>query len=102
MKVDLHANEIVIKAADSLFYLNEIKVLGKLILTNQRICFTTVNDRDNVMKLELEPDYIREVYNFRNRVLFPNGLCLLTRDGREWKFELKGRNQWAAMIARTI
>ena len=102
MKVDLKANEIVLKAADSRFYMNGIKVLGKLILTNQRVYFMALSGAENLLKLEFDPHHIREVFNFKNRFFMPNGLCLLTADGKEWKFEISDRNSWAALIAKAI
>lgn len=102
MRMNLQANETILRAADTCHYINDMKVLGKLILTNQRLYFATVEtDRGRVV-LELEPQAISEVYEFNNRVLFPNGLCLLTHDGRELKFELKKRNTWAQMIAKIL
>jgi len=102
MRVNLKANEVILKASDTRHYINDMKVLGKLILTNQRLYFTTVEtDRGRVI-LELEPTAISEVYEFNNRILFPNGLCLLTHDGRELKFEVSKRNAWAQMIAKII
>ena len=102
MKVDLNANEVVLKAGDSRFYMNNMKVLGKLILTNQRMIFQALSGAENILKLEFDPAYIKEVFNFNNRFILPNGLCLLTKDGKEWKFEIRDRNNWAAMIARAI
>ena len=102
MKVNLKANETVLRAADTRHYINDMKVLGKLILTNQRLYFATVETDHGRVIVELEPKAISEVYEFNNRVLFPNGLCLLTHDGRELKFEVRNRNTWAQMIARII
>jgi hypothetical protein len=102
MRVNLKANETILKAADTRHYINDMKVLGKLILTNQRLYFTTVETNRGRVILELEPKAISEVYEFNNRYLFPNGLCLLTHDGRELKFEIRQRNTWAEAIARVI
>jgi len=102
MRVNLKANETIVKAADTRHYINDMKVLGKLILTNQRLYFTTIETEHGRVILELEPQAISEVYEFNNRFLFPNGLCLLTHDGRELKFEVKNRNSWAQQIARII
>jgi hypothetical protein len=102
MRVNLKANEIILKAADTRHYINDMKVLGKLILTNQRIYFLTVETEKGRVILELEPEAISEVYEFKNRILFSNGLCLLTHDGKELKFEVKDRDSWAEMIAKII
>jgi len=102
MRVDLHANEFVLKAADSRHYLENAKVDGKLVLTNQRLYFTTINGTENKFKMEIQPREINEVMNFNNRFMFSTGLCILLNDGKLLKFELKKRNQWAEMIAKII
>lgn len=102
MRVNLKSNEVILRASDTRHYINDMKVLGKLILTNQRLYFTTLETDKGRVILELEPKAISEVYEFNNRILFPNGLCLLTYDGRELKFELKKRNSWAEMIAKIL
>ncbi len=102
MRVDLKANEIIVKAANSTHYVERGKLIGKLILTNQRIYFASVNGTADGLMLEIEPANIKEVFSFRNRILFSNGLCLLTKDGHELKFEVGDRDGWAAKIARII
>jgi hypothetical protein len=102
MRIDLHPNELVLKAADTKHYVKESKLEGKLILTNQRLYFATVNGTANQMRLEIEPKEIKEVMNFSNRFLFSNGLRLLMNNGEELRFEINKRNDWAGMIARVM
>ena len=102
MKIELQSNELVLKAADTNHYINDNKVAGKLILTNQRLYFTRINGGGESLKIEIEPSLISEVLLFKNKFLFSNGLCLMTKDGRELKFELKDRNSWASGIARML
>ena len=102
MRIELKSNEFVLKAADTKHYINENKVAGKLVLTNQRLYFASSNGTESNLRMEIEPRCIHEVYNFRNRSLFANGLCLQLKDGKELRFELKNRNDWAGMIARVI
>ncbi len=102
MKLELHSNEVVIRAADTNHYINDSKVSGKLILTNQRLYFTRTNGGGESLKIEIEPSLISEVILFKNKALFSTGLCLLTKNGQELKFEVKDRNSWASGIARML
>jgi len=102
MRIDLNANEFVLKAADTRHYSEEDKIDGKLVLTNQRIYFTTVSGVKNKLQMEIKPREINEVMNFNNRFIFSNGLCILMNNGKLLKFEIKNRNQWAQMIAKII
>jgi hypothetical protein len=101
MRIDLQANEFVLKASDTRHHSGADKVEGKLILTNQRLYFVTVNGTVK-RQFDIETKSINEVMPFNNRFLFSNGLCLVMKDGRQMKFEVKGRNQWAGMIARVM
>ena len=55
MVVNLKANETVIKAGDTKYYIDEDKVEGKLIVTNQRIYFKTSNSDAGLFNLEILP-----------------------------------------------
>lgn len=102
MRIDLEANEFVLKAADSKHYKENEKLDGKLILTNQRLYFATVNGGQDKMKLSIETSDIREVLPFSNRVLFSNGMTLQMKDGNLMKFEVKDRNKWMGLIAKVM
>lgn len=101
MRINLQANEYVLKASDGKHYHLDNKVDGKLILTNRKFYFAT-NGSSTSIKLAIEPSEISEVMLFSNRFLFSNGLILLMKNGEEIKFEVKKRNDWAGMIARVM
>lgn len=100
MKIDLKANEMVVKATDSNRLVSESeKIKGKLILTNQRIYFKGLNGNAGKYDMEIEPKTIQDVLYFNSSFLFRNGLNLVTREGKELRFTLKGRSSWGEMIA---
>ena len=100
MKIDLSPNELVIKAGDSSRFLNGNEVKGKLILTNQKLYFKAtggINGNDN---FEVSPREIEDVMFFKNRMIFPTGLSIITKNGKENKFSVNKRNDWSEMIVR--
>jgi len=100
MKIDLKANEMVVKATDSNHLVNDAdKIKGKLILTNQRIYFKCLNGNSGKYDMEIEPNNIRDILFFNPGFLQFNGLNLVTKQGAELKFTLKQRNTWGQMIA---
>jgi hypothetical protein len=100
MKIDLKANEMVVKASDTTQLINGSgKIKGKLILTNQRIYFKTTNGDGVEFDLEIDPKIIRDVLFFNTNYIFPNGLNLVTTEGKELRFTIKQRNCWGEMIA---
>lgn len=98
MTVDLNANETVIKAGDSLHLANDRKIQGKLILTNQRLFFTLFEQSLEKPFLEILPLQIKELLFFNSMKIIPNGLTIVTKDGKEHRFTIKKRNEWGAMI----
>jgi len=102
MRIDLEANEFVLKAADSLHYRGNDKLEGKLILTNQRLYFATVNGAPEKIKISIETTDISEIFPFSNKVFFSNGMCLHMKNGKEMKFEVKDRNKWMGLIAKVM
>lgn len=100
MTMKLKANEMVLKAGDSQHLASNKEVEGKLILTNQRVYFKSKNVEKPGFDFELLFNQIKEVLFFRNRLIFPNGLKVVTRDGRELCFAISGRNRWCEAIAR--
>ena len=98
MKVELKPNEVVVKAGDTNHLLENEKVKGKLILTNQRLYFKSLNLDMTKSNFELLPADISEVMVFNVFSLSGNGLSLITRDGRELKFMIKKRDDWCRMI----
>ena len=100
MKIDLKANEMVVKATDSSLLLNTAeKIAGKLIITNQRVYFKGFNGHAGIHDLEIEPKFIRDVLYFNSGIFSRNGLNLVTAEGTELKFTLKQRSQFGEMIA---
>ncbi|MBN2174582.1 MAG: hypothetical protein JW731_10645 [Bacteroidales bacterium] len=100
MKITMNPNEMVVKASDSSRLVNGSTIKGKLILTTQRIYFKPEINGNNENDLEIYPNEINEVLLFNERFLFPNGLNIVTKDGRENKFLVKKRTDWNTMIVR--
>jgi len=98
MTLELSPNEVVLKAADSLFIQNTEKIPGKLVLTNQRIYFKSKMNKSIDFDKELIFNQIKEVLYFKSGFFTPRGLTLVTRDGKEWKFTMKKRDEWAQEI----
>ncbi|MFP4046484.1 MAG: GRAM domain-containing protein [Bacteroidales bacterium] len=96
MKVDLKPNEVVVKASNSQCIKDDTKVNGKLILTNQRVYFK--NPQDTNSNLEIMPNEIEEIIYFSTKMLFSNGLNIITKDGRNLKFKVKQRDSWGKAI----
>ena len=96
MKIDLKPNELVVKAGDSQHLYDEQKILGKLILTNQRIYFHS--PEDNRFNMEIMPSDIEEVMYFNTNFFSSNGLNIITKEGEELKFKIKKRNAWGKAI----
>ncbi|NCC74134.1 MAG: hypothetical protein EOM06_12130 [Sphingobacteriia bacterium] len=100
MKIDLNANEMVVKATDSDLCVSERKkIKGKLILTNQRIYFKSTNGNAGLFDLEIDPKTISDVLFFNTWFFLQNGLNLVLRQGNEIRFLLKQRNTWGKLIA---
>lgn len=100
MKIDLKANEMVVKATDTNHLINGAeKIKGKLIITNQRIYFKSVNGNTGKYDIEIDPKTISDVLFFNPGFLQHNGLNLVTTEGNEMRFTLKKRNSWGQMIA---
>lgn len=100
MVVSLKANEQVTKAGDSTYYINGNKVDGKLILTNQRIYFKPSNGHAETFNLEIMPCDIKEVIFCKTGKLFSNGLNVVKKDGKEFLFKVRKRNEIGEMINR--
>jgi hypothetical protein len=98
MVVSLKANEQVIKAGDSTYYIESDKIEGKLILTNQRIYFKSSNGYSEAYNLEIIPADIKEVIFCKIGRLFSNGLNVVKKDGEEFLFKVKKRNEIGEMI----
>jgi len=100
MKIALNPNEMVVKAGDSSFMNNGHPVRGKLIITTQRIFFKPQSNGREYSELVIDPEDIRDVMTFNERLLFPNGLNIVTKNGTQNKFLVRKRNSWSEQIAR--
>lgn len=97
MTVNLYANEVVIKAGDTIKTVDDNKIEGKLIVTNQRIYFKVINNAYEKHNLEILPDSIEEVIYFGG-MFSKKGLNLVTRDGSIYSFPLKKRDEIGQLI----
>jgi hypothetical protein len=100
MVVPLKANEVVVKAGDSTYFIEDEKITGKLVLTNQRIYFVSTNGHSGTFDHEINPSEIREVIFFNTRRILPNGLKVIMKSGEEKRFSVKKRNEFGTMINR--
>ena len=99
MTVKLNANEVVLKAGDTNQVIDNNTIEGKLIVTNQRIYFKTLNEETEKFNLEILFDNIHEVIFYSKGMLFGvKGLNLVTRDGRSLSFPLKKRDEFGQLI----
>ena len=99
MTVKLNANEVVLKAGDTTQVIDDNTVEGKLIVTNQRIYFKTLNQETEKFNLEILFDNIKEVIYYSKGLLFGvKGLNVVTRDGRSLVFPLKKRDEMGQLI----
>ena len=99
MTVKLNANEVVLKAGDTNQVIDNNTVEGKLIVTNQRIYFKTLNEETEKFNLEILFDNIKEVIYYSNGLLFAvKGLNVVTRDGKSLVFPLKKRDEMGQLI----
>jgi hypothetical protein len=99
MTVKLNANEVVLKAGDTNQVVDNNTVEGKLIVTNQRIYFKTLNEETEKFNLEILFDNIKEVIYYSKGILFGvKGLNVVTRDGKSLVFPLKKRDEMGQLI----
>ena len=100
MKIALNPNEMVVKAGDSSYMANGDSIRGKLILTTQRIYFKPEPNGVEHNDLEIQPGEIKDVMFFNEKILFPCGLNIVTKNGQQNKFLVKKRNSWSEMIVK--
>ncbi len=98
MKIDLKANEVVLKATDSEYVLQNMPINGKLILTNQRIYFKTEKMECDQYNLEILPTDLREILPFKQGWFSAKGLTLVTKEGKTMNFVIKKRNEWEVAL----
>ena len=98
MTVKLYANEVVLKAGDTNQVIDSNTVEGKLIVTNQRLYFKTLDEETDRFNLEILFDNIREVIYFSNGLFSVKGLNVVTRDGKCHSFPLKKHDEIGQLI----
>ncbi len=98
MTVKLNANEVVLKAGDTNQVIDNNKVEGKLIVTNQRIYFKVLQQEMENFNLEILFDNIREVIYYSKGLFSVKGLNVVTRDGKSHSFPLKKRDEIGQLI----
>lgn len=102
MKLQLQPNEQVIKASNSNHVLEDHSIDGKLVLTNQkRIYFKPSKSENDCFDFTLETKHISDVMYF-NSGLFTKGMRLITAEGKDLKFKIKGRESWVKTLSQMI
>jgi hypothetical protein len=98
MTVKLNANEVVLNAGDTNQVIDNNKVEGKLIVTNQRIYFKALKEEAEKFNLEILFDNILEVIFYNKGLFAVKGLNVVTRDGKSHSFPLKKRDEIGQLI----
>jgi hypothetical protein len=98
MTVKLNANEVVLKAGDTNQVIENKTIEGKLIVTNQRIYFKPLEEEGNFFNLEILFENILEVIFYNKGLFLVKGLNIITRDGRNFAFPLKKRDEIGQLI----
>ena len=98
MTVKLYPNEVVLKAGDTNQVVENKTINGKLIVTNQRIYFKTLEEETEKFNLEILFENIIEVIYYNTGLFAPKGLKVVTRDGNNHRFPLKKRDEIGQLI----
>lgn len=98
MTVKLNPNEVVLNAGDTNQVIENKIVNGKLIVTNQRIYFKPLTDESSLLNLEILFENILEVIFYKKGLFAVKGLNIVTRDGRNYTFPLKKRDEIGQLI----
>jgi hypothetical protein len=98
MTVKLYPNEVVLNADDTNQLIDNLKVDGKFIVTNQRIYFRPTDQNHQGFNLEILFDNILEVIFYGKGLFATKGLNLVTRDGLSFSFPLKKRDELGMLI----
>jgi hypothetical protein len=100
MTVKLNPNEVVLKAGDTNQVVENNKIDGKFIVTNQRIYFKALDEEKERFNLEILFDNIREVIFYSKGLFSVKGLNVITTDGRSLSFPLRQRDEFGQLINR--
>jgi hypothetical protein len=98
MVVNFKANEQVVKASNSIYHIENKRVQGKLIVTNQRVYFISENGNTGKYDVEILPMNISEIIYFSNNIFSPNGHNVIMKDGEILKFTVKKRDEIGEVI----
>jgi len=98
MTVKLNANEVVLKAGDTKQVIENSTIEGKLIVTNQRLYFKTMDQNTDRFNLEILFDNILEVIYYSKGLFMVKGLNIVTKDGKCHNFPLKKRDEIGQLI----
>jgi hypothetical protein len=98
MTVKLNPNEVVLKAGDTNQVIENNKVDGKFIVTNQRIYFKALDEEKESFNLEILFDNIREVIFYSKGLFSVKGLNVITTDGKSLSFPLRQRDEFGQLI----
>lgn len=98
MTVKLNPNEVVLNAGDTNQVIENRTVNGKLIVTNQRIYFKPLTEESPIFNLEILFDNILEVIFYGKGFFLAKGLNIVTRDGKNYVFPLKKRDEIGQLI----
>lgn len=77
MTVKLNPNEVVLKAGDTNQVVDNQKIDGKLIVTNQRIYFRAVQEQGEKFNLEILFDNILEVLFYQKGIFAAKGITVV-------------------------
>lgn len=102
MQYSFNPNEVVILAANSNCFEPGLKRKGKLILTNQRLCFKSFNWEHNNFELAFGNKEIKEIEYFNTFGLIPNGLKVYFKNGISASFSVSKRNRWSKQLVNCI
>jgi len=98
MKVRLNPNEVVLKAGHTNQVINKRLVEGKLLVTNQRIYFKTIAEEPDRYNIEILFGNIMDVIFYRKGLFLAKGLNIITRDGKNYVFPLRKRDEIGQLI----
>lgn len=100
MTVKLNPNEVVLNAGDTNQIIEDKTVNGKLIVTNQRIYFKPVDEKAGIFNLEILFENIIDVIFYSKGLFLTKGLNIVTRDGKNYVFPLKKRDEIGQLISK--
>ena len=98
MIVKLNPNEVVIKADNTNQVIDNNTIEGKLIITNQRIYFKTLEENFEKFNLEILFENILEVIFYGKGIFSTKGLNVIMKDGKVLTFPLKKSDEIGMLI----